>query len=126
MPRIERTVPRPVRAPDLRRNGDHLKFIAAIGICLACGRRGPCEAAHVRKGTGGGMGLKPPDKFTLPLCAACHHEQHQIGEAEFFGRLQIDALDAALRLWTISGNKEAAERIIFRARQTIELKARTL
>jgi hypothetical protein len=35
--------------------------------------------------------------------------------------LRIDPLSVALRLWTVSGNTEAGERIVFRARQQINL-----
>lgn len=40
-------------------------------------------AAHVRIGTGGGMGIKPPDWFTIPLCDHHHKEQHAHGERTF-------------------------------------------
>jgi hypothetical protein len=35
--------------------------------------------------------------------------------------LRIDPLNVALRLWTVSGDLEAGERIVFRARQHINL-----
>jgi hypothetical protein len=77
----------------------------------------------VRCGTDGGTGYKPSDRYTVPLCTACHAEQHR-GELSFWAALQIDPLNIALRLWTVSGSIEDGERIIFRARQVIVLKAR--
>lgn len=123
-PRIARTVLRSKRKPDPRRASAHLAFVRSLP-CLACGASAPSQAAHVRSSGDGGVGTKPADKFSLPLCPRCHlDDQHRIGELAFYGRLGIDPVDTALRLWTVSGNAEAGERLIFRARQTIELKAR--
>jgi hypothetical protein len=58
----------------------------------------------------------------VPLCTACHVEQHR-GELSFWAALQIDPLNMALRLWTISGDIPAGERVVFRARQRIALAA---
>jgi hypothetical protein len=75
----------------------------------------------VRVGTDGATGRKPSDKYTLPLCKACHAEQHRVGELSFYASLGIDVLDTTFGLWTITGNNEAGDRLIFRARQRIEL-----
>ncbi len=120
-PRIARTVPRGKRKSNLRRAVNHLAFIRTLP-CIACGCSAPCEAAHIRKATDGYMGGKPSDRYTLPLCRACHAKQHYIGEVTFFAELKIDPLDAASALWMHSGDVEAGERIIFRARQAIELR----
>lgn len=53
--------------------------------CVICGAS-PCDPAHIRYGLGGGMGLKPPDNLVLPLCHHHHMEQHQVGEAVFWGK----------------------------------------
>lgn len=53
--------------------------------CIACGViDASVVAAHIRHGHTGGMGLKPPDNLTLPLCCNCHREQHEIGEGKFY------------------------------------------
>jgi hypothetical protein len=44
-----------------------------------------------------------------------------IGELTFWSTLRIDPLNVALRLWTVSGDIKAGERIVFRARQRIDL-----
>jgi hypothetical protein len=79
----------------------------------------------VRCGTDGGTGYKPSDRYTVPLCERCHKTgpkaQHRVGELTFWAALGIDPLNVALRLWTISGDVPAGERIVFRARQGIEL-----
>lgn len=125
-PRIARTVLRPKRRPDPRRASQHLAFIRQLE-CMACGHPAPSEAAHVRSSGDGGVGMKPGDRFSVPLCAVCHRtgkrSQHSIGEVAFFASLNIDPVDTALRLWTVSGDIAAGQRIIFRARQAIALHA---
>lgn len=123
-PRIPHDVPKPKRRPNLRRNSHHLAFIRGLP-CIACGRAPPSQAAHVRVGTDGYAAGKPSDRFSLPLCGGvegCHAKQHRIGELTFWSALRVDPLDAASRLWTVSGDAEAGQRIVFRANQTINLR----
>lgn len=101
-PRIPRSVPKGKRAPNGKRSAQHLAFVRALGICLACGRQGHMEAMHVRAGTDGGIGMKPGDRYTVPGCHECHVQQHQIGELSFWSALGIDPLNISLRLWTVS------------------------
>jgi hypothetical protein len=120
-PRIARTIPRGKRRPNLRRAAQHLAFVRQLP-CVACGWGfDPSQAAHVRSETDGGAGMKPGDRFAVPLCFACHAEQHRVGELSFWAALKIDPLNVALRLWTVSGSIEDGERIVFRARQAIGL-----
>jgi hypothetical protein len=65
--------------------------------------------------------MKPGDRYAVPLCTACHAKQHRIGELSFWSRLRIDPVNVALRLWTVSADVKAGERIVFRARQGINL-----
>lgn len=71
--------------------------------CIVCGRQGQDDVvgAHLRWGSGAGIGRKPGDDLTLPLCARCHQEQHAIGEEQFwyarFFRLRIPVMMEALR-----------------------------
>jgi hypothetical protein len=69
------------------------------------------------------MGVKPSDRYSVPLCTACHAHQHD-GELSFWAALGIDPLNVALRLWTVSGDLAAGERVVFRARQGIGLHKR--
>ena len=106
--------------PNLRRPAQHLAFVRQLP-CVACCKAAPSEAAHVRTGTDGGVGVKPGDRYAVPLCAACHAKQHGVGELTFWSGLRIDPLNVALRLWTISADVSAGERTVFRARQHINL-----
>ena len=119
-PRIERETPRGKRRPNPRRAAKHLEFIRLLP-CVICGRR-PAQAAHVRNGTDGGTGLKPSDRYSLPLCFIHHDAQHATGELTFWAFYRVDPVDCASRLWTVSGQIEAGERIVFRARQAINLR----
>jgi hypothetical protein len=119
-PRIPRTTTRPKTGHDLPRRQQHLAFVRQLP-CVACGKAAPSEAAHVRTGTDGGVGVKPADRYAVPLCAACHARQHRIGELSFWSARRIDPLNVALRLWTVSGDIKAGERTVFRARQQIDL-----
>ena len=51
--------------------------------CAICGAA-PCDPHHYRIGTGGGMGVKPHDKFCLPLCHHHHVQAHQVGARTFW------------------------------------------
>ena len=118
-PRIPRSLTRRKSKPNLHRRLLHLAFVRQLP-CVACGKAAS-EAAHVRTGTDGGVGVKPGDHYAVPLCSACHAKQHRIGELTFWSALRIDPLSVAMRLWTISGDVTAGERTVFRARQHIDL-----
>ena len=119
-PRIPRSLTPRKSKPNLRRRVQHLAFVRQLP-CVACGKAAPSEAAHVRTGTDGGVGVKPRDRYTVPLCTVCHAKQHRIGELTFWSALRIDPVNVALRLWTVSADIKAGVRAVFRARQQIDL-----
>src|SRR6201987_2289331 len=119
-PRLPRPVARRKPKPNLRRRGQHLAFVRQVP-CAARGKAATSEAAQVRTGTDGGVGVKPGDRYAVPLSPACHAKQHRIGELSFWSALRIDPLNVASRLWTVSADVEAGERTVFRARQQINL-----
>jgi hypothetical protein len=110
-PRIPRTMARAKPKPDRRRRARHLAFVRQLA-CVACGKAAPSEAAHVRSGSDGGAGMKPSDRYSVSLCASCHELQHRFGELRFWTVLRIDPLNVALRLWTVSGDLDAGDRVI--------------
>lgn len=68
------------------RSPAHTGFVRSFA-CAMCGSITNIEAAHVRMGSGAGMGQKPDDWRTVPLCggvAGCHARQHCEGEPEFW------------------------------------------
>ena len=64
----------------------------------------------------GGIGLKPHDRWSVPLCHTCHGEQHALGERAYWDIRGINPLALAESLWRNSGNLEAARGIVGRAR----------
>lgn len=95
------------------RNEAHLALIRQCP-CVACGRE-PSEAAHIRQAAPGkppiGMGMKPDDKFTVPLCHRCHMRQHEVGEKPFFEAQGIDPLLMAAALFSKSPDLLAMRKI---------------
>ena len=77
--------------------------------CCVCGAPAPSEAAHIKMSSiahgkrGAGMHEKPSDRWVTPLCAGCHRlnpeAQHNIGEQQFWYRVDIDPCALALKLW---------------------------
>lgn len=89
--------------------------------CLVCGSL-PSEAAHVRTPSAAhgkracGMGSKPDDKWTLPLCHQHHMEQHQEGELTFYFRLNVSPVQLSQDLYRVSPDLDAMRRIVREAR----------
>lgn len=65
----------------------------------------PIEVAHVRRGCGGGIGVKTSDAFTLSLCREHHAEQHRLGEVSFEDRHGFRMLDKAREFYRASPHK---------------------
>ncbi len=85
------------------RNPEHLAWIRSLPCTVrGCSSGEGSEAAHVRINTRGGMGLKPPDRWTVPLCHGHHHEQHQIGHRAFDEKHAVDLRAVAAELATLS------------------------
>ncbi len=98
----------------------HLAFIRTLP-CLITGRYGvdPC---HIRYGDPlykkpkTGKATKPHDCWVVPMIREKHDEQHGMAEPEFWKAQGIDPLAIARDLYAISGDEEAAKRIITAAR----------
>jgi hypothetical protein len=48
------------------------------------------DAHHVYDGKSGGIGMKPSDFQTVPLCQAAHEEFHRIGKQSFEAKYGLD------------------------------------
>lgn len=85
------------------RSASFLQFVR--GFACTCvetdptGCAGKIEAAHVRRGTDGGIGQKPSDRYCIPLCSEHHAEQHRIGEQSFEKKYRFAMLPVADRIW---------------------------
>jgi len=92
------------------RDKKHLAFLRTLP-CVGCLSTDNIQAAHIRRHTDGGTGLKPSDNFTLSLCFHCHHIQHQKCEVSFYGDVW-KAIDLANKLYSMTGNKEKSVHLI--------------
>lgn len=90
---------------------DHLAFIRTLP-CVVCGDDVTVEAAHIRYVDRSvakpmtGLGIKPDDKYTVPLCGLHHRDQHNNNEREWWETLGIDPVKKALALYAVSGDHE--------------------
>lgn len=122
-----REKPTHARAAKRGHNKDaaHLERIRELPCCV-CLRRTEIEAAHVRSSSARfakteGIGMKPSDAWTVPLCANHHRtgtgteSQHGIGEHTFWTQHRIDPFVLALALWEASGDMGRMRLIVERA-----------
>lgn len=101
-------------AKNLRvRDKKHLLWLREI-MCVKC--HWWCtdgnHAAHIRKFTDGGIGIKPSDWFAVSLCPPCHQNQHSVGELRFWKDKLISAIELAKKLYAVSGDRKAAINLI--------------
>lgn len=83
-------IPKKPKRESRWRSRAHCDFVRGHACCK-CGSTAGIEVAHVRFGSGAGMGQKPDDWRTVSLCHDCHQgggssAQHTIGEPEFWKR----------------------------------------
>jgi hypothetical protein len=103
IPKLRKRPKMMVKEPTVIRAPGFLAFVRRHNCtCVeidptGCG--GEIEAAHVRRGTDGGIGMKPSDCYALPLCSEHHAEQHRIGEQSFEKKYRFAMRQVADRLW---------------------------
>ena len=89
------TLPPRITKPKKRdsrwRSQVHRNFVRSHA-CSACHSTTVIEVAHVRIGSGAGMGEKPDDWNTVSLCKKCHERQHSIGERTFWDSRNVEKL----------------------------------
>ena len=92
--------------------------------CLKCLQDPAGEAAHVRMqsaahGKTGGIGKKPADRWTIPLCATHHREGndalHRVGELQFFYDLGISPFRVCQKLYAARGDLTRMRAVVFAA-----------
>jgi hypothetical protein len=92
---LPRRIPKPQKRASRWRSRAHCDFVRSHEcIVPGCGGR-PIEVAHVRIGSGAGVGQKPDDWNTVSLCRDCHAEQHRIGEISFEQEHNVNLRDSA-------------------------------
>lgn len=89
-------IPKPKKRASRWRSQAHCNYVRAHQCCVpGCVER-PIEVAHVRNGSGAGIGQKPDDFRCVSLCRSHHAEQHREGELTFWRTrgIQVDDLIA--------------------------------
>lgn len=76
-------IPKKPKRESRWRSQRHCTFVRDHACCN-CGGMAGIEVAHVRIGSGAGMGQKPDDWRTVSLCRDCHQMQHSLGEPSFW------------------------------------------
>lgn len=92
---LPKRISKPPKASKRIRCPAHLKFVRSHHCCVPGCCDTPTEAAHVRRGTDAGVGMKPGDQYTISLCQGHHAEQHLCGELTFERRHGIDMKEKA-------------------------------
>lgn len=91
---LPRRIPKKPKRATRWKSQAHCNFVRSHA-CSVCGNESSIEVAHIRLGTGAGMGQKPDDWHTVSLCKGCHFTQHSVGEKSFWASANIDPLKMA-------------------------------
>ena len=102
--KLPRKIPKAPKRSSRWRSQAHCNFVRGH-VCCNCGSDVAIEVAHVRLGSGAGMGQKPHDWQTVSLCKECHATQHRIGERSFWRTVDPEALIEAF----CKGSPKASE-----------------
>lgn len=100
-----------------QRDEAYLDFIRQLS-CIICGDTTSTEAAHLRAACASaghrpvGKGERPDDRWAMPLCSACHREQHAFNETVFWETYNIDPHYLSLALQGAYPDLELAEDVI--------------
>ena len=90
---LPKRIPKPPKRASRWRSQAHCNFVRSHA-CAKCGSEAGIEVAHVRNGSGAGIGQKPDDWHTVSLCKPCHQRQHIDGERTFWAEVDAQALAA--------------------------------
>lgn len=96
------------KAERQRRSPAHRAWVRGHACCV-CGTYAGIEAAHVRTGTDGGVGIKPGDRWVISLCGEHHRQQHSIGETPFEALHKIDMKRLAVEFAAKSPHRSKLE-----------------
>jgi hypothetical protein len=91
---LPRKIPKKAKRALRWKSPAHCNFVRGHA-CSVCDSELNIEVAHIRLGSGAGMGQKPDDWFTVSLCKDCHSRQHSIGERSFWDGAAIDPIRLA-------------------------------
>jgi hypothetical protein len=100
---------RPLRQRDPRIKDEKFLNFVREQPCMVCGRPPKSQAAHIRMGNIAldkrptGLGERPSDKWSVPLCAGCHMDGslsvHRTGEEQFWAFVGMNPFTFAKYLY---------------------------
>jgi hypothetical protein len=91
-----------------RHDPGYLRWLSKRPCCV-CGTAPPSDACHIRFASLAygkrevGMGEKPDDRWSLPMCRACHVKQHGMNEKDFWRERHILPLLLAQKFYSEYG-----------------------
>ena len=88
---LPRKIPKEPKRASRWRSQAHAKHVRSHS-CANCGATSAIEFAHVRLGSGAGMGQRPDDWNAVGLCKPCHQQQHSVGERTFWKDRDVETL----------------------------------
>jgi hypothetical protein len=91
---LPRRIPKPTKRASRWRSQAHCNFVRSHGCSISGCTGRPIEVAHVRNGSGAGMGQRPDDFRCVSLCRDHHSEQHRVGEQTFWEGRSVELLIA--------------------------------
>lgn len=88
------------------RSPRHLAWIRTLPCSVPGCKEEMVQAHHIR--VRAGVGLKPADRSSAPICLIHHSELHQGGHRSFEIKHGVDLSAIAARLWTESNQQRKA------------------
>lgn len=89
------------------RSPRHLAWVRSLPCSVPGCTSRDVQAHHVRKAAG--VGMKPADQYSAPLCLEHHSEGHSLGWRSFEIKHGVDLSAVAVRLWRQSNQQRRAE-----------------
>lgn len=112
-------IPKKAKRSSRWRSQAHCNFVRSHA-CSVCHETAGVQVAHVRLGSGTGMGQKPDDWRAVSLCAHHHTFQHSVGEATFWGNYRRDCgleVEAVIEAFCKASPKAAEIRAVRKERE---------
>lgn len=117
---LPKRIPKPQKRASRWRSQAHCNFVRSHECCVAGCTGRPIEVAHVRLGSGAGIGQKPDDWRAVSLCRSHHAEQHRMGERTFWATVPLTTsggIEALIEEFNAASPKAAEIRAIRRERE---------
>ena len=89
---LPKRIPKPAKRASRWRSQAHCNWVRSHHCSISGCDEMPIDVAHVRMGSGAGIGQKPDDFRCVSLCASHHRRQHEVGERTFWAGVDVEKL----------------------------------